>query len=98
MYDQYKKKLFVSASANENAKKQFELKLANNVTSDSKSFFSYVRSKERNKVKVGPLRDSVGNIITDDKTTANIFNDYFASVFTIDDKVNIPIAEKIFRA
>ena len=60
------------------------------------SFFACVRSKERNKVKVGPLRDSAGNIITDDKMTANIFNDYFSSVFTVEDRDNIPVAEQIF--
>jgi len=96
LYEKYKKKLYSSTKANENAKKEFELKLANNVKNDSKSFFAYVRSKERNKIKVGPLRDSTGNIITDNKLAANIFNDYFASVFTVEDRDNIPLAEPIF--
>jgi hypothetical protein len=42
------------------------------------------------------LRDEVGNVVTDSKTTANIFNDYFASVFTIEDTDFIPEAENIF--
>ena len=63
---------------------------------DNKSFFAYVSSKERNKVKVGPLKDSTGNIITDNKITADIFNDYFASVFTTEDTNNIPIPDQIF--
>ena len=92
LYDNYKRKLNKSSKANT----EFKLKLANNVQNDSKSFFAYVRNKERNKVKVGPLRDSSGNIVTDDQTAANIFNDYFASVFTVEDRDNIPVAEQIF--
>ncbi len=52
--------------------------------------------EERNKVKVGPLRDAAGSIITDDKVTANILNDYFASVFTVENIDNIPVAEQVF--
>jgi Endonuclease-reverse transcriptase len=96
LYDNYKKKLYMSIKTNEHAKRQFEAKLANNVKIDSKSFFAYVRSKERNKVKVGPLRDAAGSIITDDKVTANILNDYFASVFTVENIDNIPVAEQVF--
>ena len=43
----------------------FEKNLANNIKRDSKSFYAYVRSKQRNKVKVGPLKDSTGRIISD---------------------------------
>ena len=96
LYNSYKKKLNKSVNANRNAKKQFETKLANNVKNDSKSFFAYVRSNERNKVKVGPLKDNLGNIITDNKVTADIFNDYFASVFTREDTNNIPVPDQIF--
>ena len=85
-----------SVKANEDAKKNFEINLANNIQNDNKSFFSYVRSKERNKIKVGPLRDTIGNIISDDKITSDIFNDYFASVFTIEDINFIPTPEQIF--
>jgi hypothetical protein len=41
----------------------FEEKLANNIKNDSKSFFAYVRSKQRTKVTVGPLKDQCGEII-----------------------------------
>ena len=85
-----------SVKANSNAKKQFETKLANNIKNDSKSFYSYVRSNQRNKVRVGPLKDNAGNTITDDKVTADTFNDYFASVFTVEDSINIPIPDQIF--
>ena len=101
LHDKYKMKLKTSVKVNRDAKKQFEIKLANNVKNDNKSFFAFlhffnVRSKEKNKVKVGPLKDSTGSIITDNKITADIFNYYFASVFTTEDTNNIPIPDQIF--
>ena len=40
-------------------------KLAFNIKHDSKSFYAYVRSKQKVQDKVGPLEDSDGNIITE---------------------------------
>ena len=46
------------------SKRNFEHKLAQNIKSDSKSFYAYVRSKQNVRDKVGPLKDTAGNIIT----------------------------------
>ena len=43
--------------------KETEQKLACNIKNDSKSFYTYVRSKQNVRDKVGPLEDSAGNII-----------------------------------
>ena len=59
-------------------------KLADNVKNDSKSFYAYVRSKQRSKVRVGPLKDTSGKIISDNKDAANLLNEYFSSVFTVE--------------
>ena len=45
----YKEKLRISVAANRSAKINYEQKLANNVNDNSKSFFAYVRSKQRRK-------------------------------------------------
>ena len=42
------------------SKRNFELKLAQNIKSDSKSFYSYVRSKHNVRDKVGPLGTILG--------------------------------------
>ena len=47
------------------SKRNFELKLAQNIKSDSKSFYAYV-SKQNVRDKVGPLEDNAGDIITED--------------------------------
>ena len=43
------------------AKADFELKLAENIKEDPKSFYSYVRSKSKSKGGIGPLKDIDGN-------------------------------------
>ena len=47
------------------AKRNCEHKLAQNIKSDSKSFYAYVRSKQNVRDKVGPLEDNAGHIITE---------------------------------
>ena len=97
LYQQYNNKLKQCAVVNKKAKEEFEIKLANNIKQDSKSFYAYIRSKQRCKEKVGPLKDSVGNVLGDDKLTANVLNKYFVSVFTKEDLNDIPDPEKLFE-
>lgn len=96
LYEVYKSKLRESVTCNNKAKEEFELKLANNIKQDCKSFYAYVRSKQRCKDKVGPLKDDLGNVINSDKVTADILNKYFSTVFTKEDKTTIPVAAQIF--
>jgi ribonucleases P/MRP protein subunit RPP40 len=93
LYETYKLKLRVSVKENNKAKQCFEEKLADNIKNDSKSFYAYVKSKQRTKARVGPLKDSTGKIVTEDQVAADIMNSYFASVFTVEDRNNIPEPE-----
>ena len=95
--DRYKQKLKISRDRVRWAKRSFERKLADNIKNDSKSFYAYVRSKQRTKDRVGPLKDQGGEVIIDDEVAANILNNYFSSVFTIEDCSNIPEPVKMFR-
>ena len=96
LYEKYKTKLRESVKENKKAKQNFEKKLAENIKTNSKSFYSYVSSKRRTKAKIGPLKNKTGKIVTDDKETAEILNEYFASVFTVEDVNYIPNAKKFF--
>ncbi|MDW3615035.1 MAG: reverse transcriptase family protein, partial [Nitrososphaeraceae archaeon] len=93
----YLVKLKESVKVNNKAKEDFENKLANNIKQDSKSFYAYVRNKQRCKDNVGPLKDIDGNVIANDKITANLLNIYFSSVFTKEDLSNIPEAPIICK-
>ena len=81
----------------ESARKAFETGLAKNIKSDVKSFYAYARSKSKTKVGVGPLEDDVGSLITSDEGMCEIFNEYFATVFTDEDLTNVPDAEQMWK-
>ena len=89
-YEIYRDKLRKSVQENNRAKIMFEKNLADNIKKDSKSFYAYVRSKQRSRVKVGPLEDSTGNIISDSRSIADLLNSYFSSVFTVENVSFIP--------
>ena len=44
---------------------------------------------------VGPLKDNDGLVITKCKEMADALNIYFSSVFTLEDKNNIPVHEPL---
>jgi hypothetical protein len=96
LYSTYLSKLKESVKANKVAKHDFENKLANNIKQDSKSFYAYIRSKQRCKEKVGPLKDNAGNVVNDDKLSADLLNNYFTTVFTHENVSNIPEPDVIF--
>ena len=54
-YEVYKEAINVATNEVRKSKRKFEEKLAQNIKSDSKSFYAYVRSKQNVRDKVGPL-------------------------------------------
>jgi len=68
--------------------KQTELRVidANNLG----TFYKYVNKRISYRSGVGALTDSAGSTIVDDSGKANLFNEYFASVGTIDNDVLPP--------
>jgi ribonucleases P/MRP protein subunit RPP40 len=97
VYEIYKCKLNKSVQENKRAKKIFEERLAGNIKNDSKSFYAYVRSKQRCRTRVGPLKDGSGNMIVNNKATADALNSYFASVFTVENLKQIPNPTSYFN-
>ena len=63
-YDAYNEALNAATNEVRKSKRNFEHKLAQNIISDSKSFYAYARSKQTVRDKVGPLDDNAENIIT----------------------------------
>ena len=56
-YDNYKEKLRKSVRLKKAAYFEFEKRLSENIINNSKSFYSYVKSKQRSKDKIGPLKN-----------------------------------------
>ena len=89
----YKEALNAATNEVRKSKRNFELKLAQNIKSDSKSFYAYVRSKQNVRDKVGPLEDNAGDIITEGILMAEELNMHFSSVFTREDTSSLPVPE-----
>ena len=63
-YEIYKEALHAATNEVRKSKRNVEHKLAQNVKSDNRSFYGYVRRKQNVRDKVGPLDDNAGNITT----------------------------------
>ena len=96
-YDAYKEALNAATNEVRKSKRNFEHKLAQNIKSDSKSLYAYVRSKQNVRERVGPLEDNAGNKITQGIVMAEELNMHFSSVFTREDTSSLPVPETKFE-
>ena len=96
-YEVYKEALNAATNEVRKSKRTFEDELGQNIKSDSKSFYAYVRSKQNVRDKVGPLEDNAGNIITHGFLIAEELSMHFSSVFTGEDTCSLPVPEKKFN-
>ena len=96
-YVVYKEALNAATNEVRKSKRKFELKLAQHIKSDSKSFYAYVRSKQNVRDKVGPLEHNAGDIITGEFLMAEELNMHFSSVFTREDTSSLPVPETKFN-
>ena len=96
-YAIYKRALNRATRECRRSKLNFEKMLASNIKSDSKSFYSYVRSKSNSKESVGPLIDSSGNVVSDELQQAQLLNNFFSSVFTVENMNSFPRPLNIFH-
>jgi len=76
------------------ARKNFEVKLARDVKENVKSFYAYVRSKSKSRVR--PVINTSGVLSTTDTKMGETFNEYFSSVFTVENCVVMPTPRDIF--
>ena len=79
------------------ARKNFEKKLAENIKSDNKSFYAYIRSMSTSRMKPTTLKQKDGTETTSMEQTCNEFNQYFSSVFTSETSDNITTPESMFH-
>ena len=96
-YNNYKKALNLATAEMRKSKRSFEQTLANDIENDSKSFYAYVTSKQKLRDKVGPLKNSAGNVISDGFQMAEELNEYFSSVFTKEVISSLPLPARKFE-
>jgi len=92
----YKKQANKASKAVKLAKMEFEKKIAKNIKNDSKSFYTYARSKSRVRPTVGPLMDGTGKMVSNDAEMGEMLNEFFASVFTVEDINCLPAVKQCF--
>ena len=68
----------------------FEEDIALDIKNNPKKFYSYVRSKNKSKEGIGPLLSDNDQLVESDTEMVQILNQFFSSVFTTEDMVNIP--------
>ena len=96
-YEDYEKycKLRNSASkAVRFAKKRYQRGIAESVKISPKTFWSHVKEETKSKSTIGDIKDKNGEIKTEDTDKAEILNDFFASVFTVEGNSEIPEFER----
>ena len=67
------------------SKKNLEVYIANSSKTNPKEFYDYVRKKKVLSSNIGPIATVNGQHTDDKNEMATILNDYFASVFTVED-------------
>lgn len=53
-------------------------------------FWRYIKSRKRDIMGITVLKDSKGKEVADDKAKAELLNEHYASIFTNEDKSNLP--------
>ncbi len=46
-------------------------------------FFWYINTKIHIRSRIGPLKNSAGDLVTDNQSMASVSNNYFSSVFNV---------------
>ena len=76
---------FISSS-----KKKFELKIARQIKDNPKQFWNYVKAKRKKNHCFPSMIQEDGSVVSNDRQKANLFNNYFASVFTKENMDDFP--------
>ena len=63
----------------------------------SKSFYKYVRSRQRKKDRVGPITDNQGRVLIKDEKVAEAISKYFGSVYEKEEGGDVPVAATMFK-
>ena len=72
------------------SKYHYEKDLATRIKTDNKLFWSHVRAKTNTKSTLGALENQQGELTNNETETANLLNNYFASVFEIEPNDQLP--------
>ena len=67
-----------------------EKRIAQQIKNNPKLFYQYINNKIKPKENVSSLLKEDGKLTTNDLEKSEVLNDFFGSVFTVEDKSDIP--------
>ena len=89
-YSKYAKMRNESKNLIKSTRKAYERKIAEECKNNPKSFWKYVQERTKVNTGINTLKTGKGDWAESDMEKAKALNEYFASVFAIEDKTNIP--------
>ena len=89
-YELYKQARNKVTTEMRRSKYNYEKNLASKIKTDSKLFWSYVRSKLKTKTNLNQLKQACGTLTNDNQQKADLLNCYFASVFETEKSGPLP--------
>ena len=87
IHEKYKDQCKLVKSEISSSISNFELELAKNCAKNPKSLFNYINKKQKVKESIRSLSNRDGTITTDKSEIAEILNEHFESVFSVDDGI-----------
>ena len=93
-YAKYKQARNLVTAELRRGKYLYEKDLASRIKDENKLFWGYVRSKCKTKSAINKLQNDEGNLTQSNHETANILNNFFASVFQKEGDGELPMFEK----
>jgi len=72
------------------AVREYEKEIAKLSKKNPKAFYRHVNSKLKTRTGMSDLKDNNGASISDDKQKAELFNDFFGTMYTLDDQQSMP--------
>ena len=89
-YQLYVKERNLCTKILKQTRRAYEKGVASEGKKNPKKFWRYVQDRMKSKSGIGTLKTKDGSLITNDKDKAETLNEFFSSVFTNENKNNIP--------
>ena len=89
-YQKYIESRNIAKREIKNSLKEYERKISKESKTNIKSFWKYVNNKLKRSTGISNLLKKDGTLTVDDNEKASVLNNFFSSVFTVEDKTNVP--------
>lgn len=93
-YIAYTKARNAAKAETRRAVRDFEREIAKRAKTNPKAFYNFVNSKLRTRAAIGDLRLESGAEVTSESGKADIFNQFFSSVYTQETTNRIPTPQQ----